>query len=159
MNTYQFFINDPTTDYLSRYTESDGLVTLLPEDDAATVNWGPEWQMPTAEQQQELYENCTMEWTNLNGVNGRLLTGPNGNTLFLPAAGYHSNESLYDEGLNGAYWSRSLGSTGSYDWDDPDAGYDPGDAFNIYFYSTDWSVLHSDRRTTGCSVRPVRVSQ
>lgn len=137
----------------------DNKTELDPEDDAAHVNWGVNWRMPTKEQQQELYVNCTAEWTMVDGTNGYLITGPNGNTLFLPAPGYRWSVSLYDWGMDGYYWSRSLGSTGSYDPDNPDAGYDPGDAFNIYFYSTYWFEDNSSRRPWGCAVRPVRVSQ
>ncbi|MBQ1487125.1 MAG: hypothetical protein IIZ44_11780 [Muribaculaceae bacterium] len=56
--------------------------------------------MPTTEQEKELYENCSSSWTTLNGVNGRLFTGPNGNTMFLPAAGIWSN-SISSAGLEG----------------------------------------------------------
>ena len=137
----------------------DNKTELDPEDDAAYVNWGENWRMPTTEQQQELYLYCTYEWTTVGSVNGYLMTGPNGKTLFLPAPGYRWSVTLYDEGIDGYYWSRTLGSNGSYDPDDPDAGYDPGDAFNIYFYSTDWYVENSSRRTWGCAVRPVHVSR
>ncbi len=59
----------------------DNKTELDPEDDAAYVNWGPSWRMPTTEQQCELYENCSSDWTTQNGVNGRLFTGPNRITL------------------------------------------------------------------------------
>ena len=85
----------------------DNKTVLDPEDDAACVNWGSSWRMPTTEQEQELYDNCPSIWTTLNGVNGRLFTGPNGNTMFLPAAGIWSN-SISREGLEGYYWSHTL---------------------------------------------------
>ncbi|MBO4723117.1 MAG: hypothetical protein J5629_09355, partial [Muribaculaceae bacterium] len=69
----------------------DNKLELDPEDDAATANWGPEWCMPSQEQIQELYNNCFSEWTTLNGVNGRLFTGPNGASMFMPAAGSFGN--------------------------------------------------------------------
>ena len=68
---------------------TDDLVTLQPEDDAAVVNWGNGWRMPTKDDWQELYDNTTEAWVTQNGVNGCLLTASNGNTLFLPAAGYY----------------------------------------------------------------------
>ncbi|MBR5086054.1 MAG: hypothetical protein IKX31_03495, partial [Muribaculaceae bacterium] len=67
----------------------DNKTELDPEDDAATANWGSEWRMPSLEQIQELLNNCTTQWTAINGVNGRLLTSTiNGETLFLPANGH-----------------------------------------------------------------------
>ncbi len=86
---------------------TDGLTELLPEDDAATANWGAPWHMPTYEQYKELKDNCTCEWTQSNGVNGYLFTGPNGNTIFLPAAGIRWRNDPTDF-LVGHYWSSSL---------------------------------------------------
>jgi hypothetical protein len=77
---------------------TDGKTELGPEDDAAYVNWGSSWRMPTKAQQDELRGNCTWTWTTRNGVNGQLVTGPNGNTIFLPAAGYRCDEVLCDVG-------------------------------------------------------------
>lgn len=87
----------------------DNRVEAVPDDDAAYVNWGPSWRMPTYEQLSELIEECYGEWTTLNGVNGYLFTGPNGNTIFLPAAGYRFNNSLDDAGSVGYYWTCTLG--------------------------------------------------
>lgn len=122
----------------------DNKTELDPEDDAATVNWGPSWRMPTTEQQRELCEKCSSVWTTQNGVNGRLFTGPNGNTLFLPAAGYRWHESLEYAGSFGYYWSRTLYS-----------GY-PNGAYYLCFGSgsVDWGS-----RYYGLTVRAVRVSQ
>lgn len=85
----------------------DNKTELDPEDDAAYVNWGENWRMPTKEQKDELSKNCTWTWTTQNGVNGCLVTGPNGKTLFLPAAGYRSNSSL-ESASDGYYWTRTL---------------------------------------------------
>ena len=85
----------------------DNKTELDPEDDAATANWGSEWRMPSLEQIQELLNNCTTQWTAINGVNGRLLTSTiNGETLFLPANG-HLDGSTFNGGW-GNYWSRTL---------------------------------------------------
>ena len=145
LNTYQFFINDPTTDYLSRYTESDGLVTLLPEDDAATANWGADWCMPADWQLRELYLNTTVTWTTQNGVNGQLFTASNGNTIFLPAAGYRSSSSLNGTGSYGDYWSSSRNTD------------NPRYAWNLDFDSYYRAMQDDLVRYRGCSVRPVRV--
>jgi hypothetical protein len=87
---------------------TDYKTTFDLSDDAANYNWGGEWRMPTKEEQDELYNNCSWEWTTQNGVNGYTVTGPNGNSIFLPAAGFRGGSSLYDAGSVGYYWSSSL---------------------------------------------------
>ncbi|MBQ1654436.1 MAG: fibronectin type III domain-containing protein, partial [Bacteroidales bacterium] len=87
---------------------TDALTTLEAIDDAANANWGAEWRMPTNEEVQELINNCTCTWTTQNGVNGRLFTGPNGNSIFMPAAGTHGSNGFRDVGSYGTYWSSSL---------------------------------------------------
>ena len=75
--------------------------------DAATANWSGSWKMPTANQIKELLDNCSTEWTQVNGVNGQIFTSLNGNSIFLPAAGIWY-DSLYNEGSCGYYWSGTL---------------------------------------------------
>lgn len=90
---------------------TDNLTELVPEDDAATANWGSGWQMPSLKQLQELFdsENTTTSWRTLNGVGGRLITSKsNGNDIFLPAAGSRYDAKLDYTGSFGDYWSRSL---------------------------------------------------
>ena len=82
---------------------SDGNLTAAY--DAATANWGGSWRMPTLDEMKELLNKCTWEWTTQNGVYGRKVTGPNGNSVFLPAAGYRYNSSLSYAGSIGYYWS------------------------------------------------------
>ncbi len=91
----------------SDYGTVDNKVELEPADDAATVNWGEKWRMPTDNQLEELRTKCTSTWATCNGVFGKLLTGPNGNTLFLPGAGYLSYDWLHNDS-EGYYWSRTL---------------------------------------------------
>ena len=122
---------------------TDDLTTLLPEDDAATANWGSHWRMPTEEEWQELYRNTTNTWTTQNGVNGRLFTASNGNSLFLPAAGYRTDSSLYLAGSYGYYWSSSL-----------DTDY-PSGAWLFGFLSGNYR-MYNGGRYCGQSVRPVR---
>ena len=86
----------------------DNKTVLDLEDDVAHVKWGGSWRMPTTEEQRELINDCDWEWTSLNGVNGYTVTGPNGNSIFLPAAGYRDNSALYGRGEGGNYWSSSL---------------------------------------------------
>jgi uncharacterized protein (TIGR02145 family) len=93
---------------------TDNLTTLQSSDDAATANWGSGWRMPTYDELNELKNNCTVTWTTQNGVNGRLFTGPNGNSIFLPAAGYRRDSELYRDGSDGDYWSSSLYAGNTY---------------------------------------------
>ena len=101
---------------LTKYNSTDGLTTLEPSDDAATVNWGGKWKMPTVDQINELLntENCTNEWVenyNNSGVNGRLFTSVrNGNKLFAPTAGGCDGGSLNYVGERGYVWSCALSS-------------------------------------------------
>lgn len=122
---------------------TDTLTELLPEDDAATANWGSSWQMPSLEQIQELLDNCTHGWTTQGGVGGILVTGSNGNTLFLPAAGCRLGTSLSNAGNLGYYWSRSLNTSYSYY------------AYNLMFNSSSirWDYYS---RYVGFTVRAVR---
>ncbi len=122
----------------------DNKTELDPEDDAVYVNWGPLWRMPSLWQIQELCDNCTCQSTQLNGVNGQLLTGPNGNTLFLPLAGDRYRNSLEDAGSWGYYWSSTVRSDS------------PGDSHFLY---ENWEVVTSSvrGRYCGCTVRAVRV--
>ena len=87
---------------------TDNKTVLDPEDDAATVNWGGNWRMPTDEECTELREQCTWTWTTQNGVNGYKVVGKNGNFIFLPAAGFMNYSSLHIAGSGGYYWSSSL---------------------------------------------------
>ena len=115
-STYQYCNGSGST--LTKYCNNscygyngfiDNLTILLPEDDVATANWGTGWRMPTKEEWIELYYNTASIWTTQNGVNGRLFTASNGNSLFLPAAGYRFDTSCFaDVGRYGFYWSSSL---------------------------------------------------
>ncbi len=124
-----------SSDSMTKYcTDSDdgrvdNKTVLDPDDDVAHVKWGGSWRMPTLEEQKELLNECTWEWTELNGVNGYRVTGPNCNSIFLPAAGYRNGTELNGRGKHGRYWSGLLGynySSGAfrlsfddddYDWD------------------------------------------
>ena len=90
----------------------DYKTVLDPEDDVAQVKWGGRWRMPTLDELKELKNNCTWIWTTQNGVNGYKVTSKtNGNSIFLPAAGYRSGTDLFDSGSVGCYWSGSLYSS------------------------------------------------
>lgn len=128
------------------YTYSDNPTTLPSNRDAATANWGSGWRMPTRTEMNELISNCTVTWTTQNGVNGSLFTGPNGNSIFLPAAGYRDDSGLVDNGSLGYYWSSSLASDGT------------DGAWGLGFFSDDYR-MGSYYRGYGFTVRPVCVSQ
>lgn len=121
---------------------TDTKTVLDPEDDAAIANWGGAWRMPTKAEQDELRNNCTWDWTTQNGVNGYKVTGPNGNSIFLPAAGSMYGGTLYYAGSDGDYWSSSLYT----DY--------PNFAYSVNFTSdyVNWYYIY---RYYGQSVRPV----
>ena len=149
-NTYKWCMGSNNT--LTKYCTNsyygynsfvDNDVELDPEDDAATVNWGAGWQMPTLEQIDEL-KDCSSEWMTLNGVYGRLFTGSNGASLFLPAAGYRWKGTIYKAGSYGRYWS----STPRPDY--------PCYAYYLNFLEEYVEWIYFDR-DIGFSVRAVRV--
>ncbi|MBO4567195.1 MAG: hypothetical protein J5695_08215, partial [Bacteroidales bacterium] len=120
----------------------DNKTVLDPEDDAARVNWGGSWRMPTDAEQNELRENCSWTWTTLNGVDGVIVTGSNGNSIFLSAAGYMDFATLFRAGSDGYYLSLSVYTGGAYD------------AFSIYFDSGHVARFRGGR-AAGLPVRPV----
>ena len=139
-----------------KYNNNGGLTELELEDDAAYVNWGPAWRMPSKEQYQELINSnyTTTEWTTQNGVYGRKITskkeGYTDKSVFLPAAGYRYGSSLNDAGSYGHYWSRTL----SESYLDCACA-----SWFLNFYSSGIGTNGRDFRFGGQSVRPVRVSE
>ena len=129
----------------SKYGTIDNNTELLSEDDAAYVNWGKNWRMPSLEQIRELINCCSWLWTTRNGVNGQLVIGPNGNTMFLPAAGNRQKLHHCDAGM-GYYLSRTLKSD------------QPGFACGLYLGPAGW-LWGYGHREYGQTVRAVRVSQ
>ena len=87
---------------------TDTKTTLDPQDDAATMNWGGNWRMPTIEEFEELVYECEWSWITQNGVNGCKVVGTNGNSIFLPAVGSMGGNVNQNVGDRGWYWSRSL---------------------------------------------------
>ena len=125
----------------------DGTTELEDADDVAVQRLGGDWQMPTETDWQELIDNCTWEWTTLNGVKGCKFTskkeGYTNKYIFLPAAGYRDGAGLDYVGSNGKYWSRSLYAYGSYG------------ARYLYFDSGN-GFADSNNRYRGLSVRAVQ---
>ena len=130
----------------SSYGTVDNKTVLDPEDDAAHVNWGGNWRMPTKAEQDELRTECTWTWTtdyNSTGVAGYIVSSTrNSNTIFLPASGNRINSSLSGVGSYGEYWSSSLEEGDSYF------------AYYLNFRSDDVQWSGGDRYA-GRSVRPV----
>lgn len=139
-NGSEFAMTKYCTD--SYYGTVDSKTVLELEDDAAYVNMGVAWRMPTHAEVTELMNNCTKTWTTQNGVEGWEVTGPNGNSIFLPAAGYRYNSSLDNAGSWGYCWLSSL-----YE-------FDPSNAYVLGFGSYDYN-WYGDYRYCGRSVRAV----
>ena len=130
----------------SSYGIVDNKTILELEDDAAHVNWGGNWRMPTKVEQDELRNtsNCIWTWTTQIGVNGYKVTSKkNGNSIFLPAAGCRYDDDLLTASSRGYYWSSSLDASSSY----------YGACYMDFFYSS--SVDYGITRYPGQSVRAV----
>jgi hypothetical protein len=126
----------------SSYGTVDNKTVLDLEDDAAYVNMGAEWRMPTETQMSELRSKCTWAWPTQNGTKGYKVTGPNGKSIFLPAAGYRNGSGLNNAGSNGGFWSVSLEE--SY----------PSGAWSLSFNSGNCGTYDCDR-CNGLTVRAV----
>ena len=131
----------------SSYGRFDNKSILEPEDDAAYMNWGPSWRMPTYDQTDELKDWCTWTWTTLNGVNGALATGPNGNTIFLPAGSEWMENYPPSVGGGGVFWTRNL-----YYPNNPSTAY-----CGVYTSTFGGHLSFSNSsRERGKNIRPVR---
>ena len=138
--------NPSLTKYCDRggYGALDGKITLELADDVAHIKWGGSWHIPTQEEVLELINNCESEWTNVNGVNGMTFKGVNGNSIFIPAAGYKKNAKYYTG--EGQYWTTSLGNHST------SIPYLEFLKSGIETYEGD---LYSTQRYSGFSIRPV----
>lgn len=142
--------------YRNGYGVMDNIV-LSSSDDVATVKWGDKWRLPTKEEIDELCNRCTWRKTTMRGVLGYIVTGPNGNSIFLPDAGVmerplgttsmYYDKSEFNDNI-GHYWSSTVNDrfcTSSY---------------VLRFCSAyDWYRIESWSRVEGCSVRPVTKSR
>ena len=113
------------------------------EYDVARYRWGSPWQMPAYSQFIELLNSCTMTSTTHKGVKGTLLTGPNGNSIFFPFAGYRWDVNLMGVREFGCYWTSTL------------RVYGEGRACAIDFYPDRWE-LGDGIRNNALTVRPIR---
>ena len=142
---------DPTGE--KQTTEIDDYPSATPpenicgtEYDIARAQWGDGWRLPSQAEFQELVDNCTWEWTEVNGVTGRRATAPNGNLVFFPAAASRDGETVSNQvGQRGCYWSGTLCP-----------GNDARYAYYFYFYKGNQQPARNNRRYMGYSVRPVK---
>ncbi len=130
-----------------KYPNDGSKTTLDLSDDAAHVNWGGNWRIPTYNELYELETKCTWIWTsdyNGTGVKGYIASSKtNGNSIFLPASGCRHDSSNQGVGSYGYYWSSSLFSeSGSYK------------SAYLSIYSSD-VFCYIGNRSLGYSVRPV----
>ena len=142
---FRFGETEPFTEDSPKYVYGDITESIAGSDrDAATVNLGKDYRMPTLDQIKELIDECEWEWTKQNGANGMKVTGPNGNNIFFPASGYRGNSSgsLSNVGGNGYYRSASPNSSNG--------------GHSLYFDSSYWGWDYSDR-ASGFPVRPVKI--
>ena len=109
--------------------------------DVARVQWGGNWRMPTLLECQELIEKCSWEWMAYKGVNGMMVTGPNGNSIFLPSAGHRDLENINYQGEGGTYWTGTHNSMG---W-----------SCYLGFYSGGVHCGNDSFRYGGYTIRPV----
>ena len=141
--TYSWDTYKYGSDYskLTKYNATDGLTTLEAADDAV-ANWGGSWRMPTKAEAQELIDSCAWNLVRKNGVMGYLVVGKNSNSIFLPAAGYRSNDGYGSVGVYGYYWTSDLFES------NPSVAYEL--IFNTYAVRT-----LGDYRFDGRTIRPV----
>lgn len=138
--------NGSTAISFNRYNETDNLKELNLEDDAAHINMGGDWMMPTVSDCNELLSNTTQtSITTAGGVNGILFTSTvNNNTLFIPAGGYYNETSFNSSGILVECWTASL---------DP-AAFNGETAFELMVNNNNVSTLPT-RRYYGIPVRGI----
>ena len=123
----------------SSYGIVDDKTQLELLDDAANVNWGANWRLPTDEEWTELREQCVWKWRTWNGKKGYIVTGNNNKSIFLPAAGYKDGYDYWDQSY---YWSSSLDNLNVYN------------ALSVHI-SADYVQRITENRNYGFTVRPV----
>ena len=149
-STYKF----GNTSNFTKYNSTDGLTQLKLEDDAAYIIWGKNWRMPTHEEELELTRECSWENDVINNISGYKITGPNGNTIFMPRGGlydgtdYGSNgQELSFVNTDGWYWSSTLNYTGS--------SYAQG----LCFFPSLIESVSDHERCDGHNIRPVYIQK
>lgn len=111
--------------------------------DAAVVRMGSSWQMPTSEQLNELVNYCQLKWIKYKGHYGRLVSGPNGNSIFLPAGGERSGHTLFKNEEEGFYRASNLSPEKKL--------------YYLGFHLVHYEVFGGDGFDEGWSIRPIAV--
>ena len=129
---------------------SEGWITaegvLAPEHDAAHVQWGGNWRMPTRLELEDLKTKCDWTWTALNGVNGFIVHGKGdyaSNSIFIPEGGFGDGSRLINAGLTGQFWSS-------------EPYHDGTDAWDIFYSASVTGSVEKTERRLGKSIRPVQ---
>lgn len=140
-DTYKYYIDIDGDGYKDIYQNIGSNISGTSYD-VAHMKWGGGWRMPTRDEIKELLNKCFWEWTSVNGINGRRVTGPNGNSIFLPAVGECSARGLNYRDSYGVYWFDTLCE---------------GNSSCAYFLIFSSSTLGSGScsRSLGHAVRPV----
>lgn len=136
-------VYDWTTYFDADCTATDALICGSPQD-AAYEAWGGPWRLPTLTEMQELCERCTWIWQTKNGAVGCLVTGPNGASIFLPAAGVKQGSDTYLPAAFGAYLTGTRDATNRYY------------ARSLVFYKDASHWIDTHLRDYGQLLRPVR---
>lgn len=158
-STYKWMTEGESSwDYVNKYTIADnqthaswyrnnkfvgdGKTSLEYNDDAASVNWGGNWRMPTSSELDALRMTCKWTWTNVNGMNGYRVVGKNGKAIFLPATGFYEDDVLSDVGSYADYWAKTLDSNDS-------------DYACFIVFNPQYCISYAYSRYYGQSIRPV----
>lgn len=133
----------------SLYGVVDSIASLIAVDDAARQNWGGRWRMPTLDEIQELREQCLWRTESIGEQTGFRVTGPNGNSIFLPMAGYRDADYYANEDSEGFYWTCEL----NYASDDEAYG------LQLFTYSRWWAIRsrHTGRTVRACALSPQQI--
>lgn len=131
-----------TFENITKYNLEDGKIVFDPEDDAAATNWEDGWRIPTQDEFNELLNNCSWTWISLNGINGCNFVGPNGNTIFFPAAGsVYLGSDIDGVGVSGHYITSSFTM--------------PEYFLHFECDKSGMGIWDLTSRCMGCSIRPV----
>lgn len=139
---YEYYLGDLDGDMRVECVDlgSDISGTLY---DVAHVKWCDGWRIPSKLEIEELFNRCKWEWSLVNGIYGQKVIGPNGNSIFLPAAGYRDEDGLKSYGSFCYYWSSSRDEISV------------GSAYYFYYGRTQSNIVATDRKC-GQAIRPVK---
>ncbi len=126
----------------AKYGKNMGDISGNSNYDVVRARWGGSWRLPTASEIDELINKCKWKWTTVGGVKGYKVTGPNGNSIFLSAAGSRVGSSPCHRGEDGIYWSSTP---------------DKSDTYNAYYllFDSGYVTRFCNSRCFGFSIRPV----